>query len=88
MTPWEQAVSDVAHDAGCGSGATIDMEYGFPHLTRDPCDCTRDARIAKGIAAALLAVYGHTFYGVTDPSYPDEVYDAAAIAAFKEASRG
>ena len=82
---WENTIRSVTHDAECASGMVAACDAPFEHSY--PCDCTRETRIAKGIKAALEAVYGHTFYGITDPSYPNEVYDAAAITAFEKASR-
>jgi hypothetical protein len=59
MNPWLTELQAVAHDAGCGSGAHITTEYGFPHLTRDPCSCSRDARIAAGVEAARASDTSH-----------------------------
>jgi hypothetical protein len=93
MNPWLTEIQAVAHDAGCGSGATIDMEYGFPHLTRDPCSCSRDARLAAGVEAVEA-------YDITNPphrpcSLPCDACDFEVerqrierLAAFREASRG
>ena len=83
---WESTIRSVTHTSDCDVHG-----HDIPELSAGiaprPCNCDRDVRIAKGIKAALEAVYGHTFYGITDPSYPNEVYDAAAITAFEEASR-
>jgi hypothetical protein len=88
MNPWLTEIQAVAHDAGCGSGATIDMEYGFPHLTRDPCSCSRDARIAAGVAAVQRFTYafapGDRYSKEQDESDVLERSLAAFRAAAKE----
>ena len=70
---WPEVVAAVPHDADC---------IFSPSARHPACDCvaSRDARIGAGIAAALLEV-GHR----TDRWGAD--FDAAAVAAFREASK-
>jgi len=75
-------VAGVKHDAECASRG---RNLGYENLTFGPCDCTRDARIAKGIAAgreAYCDAHGDDFTGTQSE------YDAAFARAFEEASRG
>jgi hypothetical protein len=69
---WEAAVRAVPHDGDC---TVIHIgPRGYP-----PCTCSRDARIAKGIEAALQADGEMTAIDASN-----ETCDAAALAAFKE----
>ena len=65
MTAWEEAVKAVPHATTC----VTRTEFA-------ECSCDRDARIAKGIEAAVSKV---GYIGVT--------LHHVALAAFKEASR-
>ena len=90
MKPWEEAVLAVEHDEFCRANYTVcDGGYGG-------CDCTRDARIAKGIAAVrdeALSEYGFDDE-MGNPNVPMEQrceeYDARTLAehivVFKEAT--
>ena len=76
---WSAAMAEVEHAEGCITG-----KFG----ACAPCDCDRDARIAKGIEAARASDEQRPEHG------PEETYiawcirrDDAALAAFKEASR-
>ena len=75
---WPKVVAAVPHDVDeCAvlCGGTV-AEPGC----RGPCDCTRDARIGAGIAAALASArLWRGNHGQID--------DAAAVAAFREASK-
>lgn len=71
---WEDAVKAVAHADGCPYFFSLAASH--PHFAAyvGRCTCDRDARIAKGIKAALDAAM-------------DEDYTRQALAAFKEAAR-
>ena len=70
---WPEVVAAVAHDADC---------IFSPSARHPACDCvaSRDARIGAGIAAALASArLWRGNHGQID--------DAAAFAAFREASK-
>jgi len=70
MNEWEKAVAGVLHGPRCfvTYGATVKV-----------CTCDRDARIARGIEAALA----RTLFGTRPHA---EIHRAAALAAFREAT--
>jgi hypothetical protein len=74
---WEAAVAAVEHDASCPG--EHECECGAYYFAE--CNCDRDARVAKGIEAALLAGLA------TEPSENGEAEIDAALAAFAEASK-
>ena len=77
----EAAVVAVEHEPLCRSNTSV-TDGGF-----GGCDCTRDARIAKGIAAALID-YVIEFTGL-NPAFAvvGSKHKVVALAAFTEASR-
>jgi hypothetical protein len=77
---WPSVVAAVEHDAGCRSRQTLGASHPALAAYGLPCDCTRDARIGAGIAAALASArLWRGNHGQID--------DAAAFAAFREASK-
>ena len=92
-------VAAVPHDAGCS--LIIWESLGRGHRPYPPtCDCTRDARIAKGIAAGRESdEHGHRKLNLPDeegcscdfrsPTLTELFAhrDAAFARAFEEASR-
>jgi len=92
---WAALVAAVKHAETCGSqSAAIDADGRVVNLGL-ACDCDRDARIARGIAAARTEDTMHVFYhwptrtcncGVScaDNAAFVEHRDAAALAAFRK----
>jgi len=79
---WPSVVAAVPHDAGCASVYRATIQDGATEWgpSPRPCNCTRDARIGAGIAAALASArLWRGNHGQID--------DAAAVAAFREASK-
>jgi len=72
-SPREAAVAAVEHDTLCATLA---------QWPKGPCDCTRDARIGAGVAAAL---HTHGVAIACAHEMPREA-NAAAVAAFIAAS--
>jgi hypothetical protein len=58
---WERTMAEVPHGDSCRSRRDIVIETvpGQHERARFDCDCDRDARIAKGIEAALDAMCSH-----------------------------
>jgi hypothetical protein len=76
----EEAVRAVAHAPTCFLSAyATGSETTVYAPSRILCTCDRDARIAKGIEAALQADGEMTAIDASN-----ETCDAAALAAFKE----
>ena len=64
----------------CSALGVFGWRHGNPVYPEYRCDCTRDARIGAGIAAALASArLWRGNHGQID--------DAAAVAAFREASK-
>jgi len=84
---WEAEVAAVPHDAGCASLVVTHNVYinGQSRGVHPDCDCTRDARIAKGIEAAL-AEYGAEVADVFSDGLVATA-NKAALAAFLKASQ-
>ena len=83
MTAWEDVVAAVGHAEGCAAENPGSCSDEYPH-TRDvegPCDCNRDARIAKGMEAAVKTAAKYSLGG-----YEPATCDTAALVAFKEAT--
>ena len=77
---WPSVVAAVEHDADCAM-RKHPLGWSHPQFCDYvlPCDCTRDARIGAGIAAALASArLWRGNHGQID--------DAAAVAAFREAT--
>ena len=96
---WPEVVAAVPHDRGCASN----KPYACREKWRDgelissdtngPCNCTRDARIGAGIAAARESDtkyhdggWGHDDCSVCEREEAD-ARDTAAVAAFRGASK-
>jgi len=88
---WPSVVAAVPHDVDeCAvlCGGTV-AEPGC----RGPCDCTRDARIGAGIAAVRESDSRCNALDLRPPVLSEEwraqiaAKDAAAVAAFREASK-
>lgn len=77
MADWEKVVRGVPHDVEC---CTLYTALG----DRRPCDCSRDARIAKGIEAALARPFTNILY---EWNKEIEEQNTEALAAFQEATR-
>jgi len=96
---WPAVVAEVPHDAGCISIYRATIQDGLTEWgpSPRPCNCARDARIAKGIEAVrdqALCEYGFDDE-VGNPNVPLEQrrteYDARCLAEhlviFMEASK-
>ena len=82
-SPWLAAVREVPHAPTCS--VTLELANA-PYAMMKPrytCTCDRDARIAKGVEAAVRSGVGAGFTMRIDP---DVDVDAAALRAFREAS--
>jgi len=84
-------VAGVPHDNGCASVYRPTIQAGLTTWGPEPrpCDCTRDARIAKGIAAGRRSdeLWDQDCERTRTPDgWRDR--DAAFARAFEEASRG
>jgi len=83
---WAATVAVVEHDARCDSLYPVAMGPGPDSPDRyGRCDCTRNARIAKGFEAAL-AEYGAEVADIFSDGLVATANNAA-LKAFVEASR-
>ena len=89
---WPKVVAAVEHNRGCRTRQTLGASH--PHLAAYvlPCDCTRDARIGAGFAAVRES--DSRCNADLRPAVSSEEWwaqiaakDAAAVAAFREASK-
>ena len=87
MSAMEEAVKAVQHAKDCV--VSMSFELWAPHkaVTIRACSCDRNARIAKGIEAAIIvALTWHL-----EPEYLNDrnqvLMAATALAAFKEAAQ-
>lgn len=91
-----QALTEIPHAEGCASLPHATTEYGFRHLTREPCDCDREDRIAAAVVRATRAgaeAHTRTWWGshnnmnLTQDALTakmETARDSAALAALKE----
>lgn len=72
------AVAAVEHSEKCQSRFGLGASH--PHLAAyiGACDCDRDARIGRGLVAALVYM---------NEDEPTERHERAALAAFAEAAK-
>lgn len=81
-TTFAEAIAAVPHDATCETVLPRENSpapNGSAIYSYGPCDCDRDARIAKGVEGVVIAC-------VPEP-WPSAEQTAAALAAFVGASR-
>ena len=93
MSSWLEVIEAVEHTPGCMAAlpfarrdhynAEGDIQYSE---SPGPCDCTRDARIAKGFEAAICTAVQRTISNCDGTGDTDN--DVAAVfTAFKEAAQ-
>ena len=87
MTPFAAAVAAVEHREDCATNLTRPrcLTCGLKQDGRDACTCDRDARIARGLAAAAQVAAAQVIADLTYHLPP--TWQAASIAAFTEAAR-
>lgn len=78
---WPALVAAVEHAPNCDRLLHIDQGHGHHHSANLPCNCDRDARIARGIEAALAERARHGCY-----SDEEDGGFACYCAAWRDAS--